>query len=82
MCVQVDLTGEEVGRSQWAVSRVAMYHNVKVAAKCIYSQVILESNKKVHTEIHTWIAPIDWFTIHNRALNSRPGRQNNFGNDS
>lgn len=46
----IQLTGEELGRGRWSVVRVAMYRGVRVAARCLFSQIISEENQKVFIE--------------------------------
>ena len=44
---EIQLTSEEVGRGRWGIIRVAMYKEKKVAARCLYSQIVSEYNRKV-----------------------------------
>ena len=47
---EIQLTGNEIGRGRWAIVRVAIYRGIQVAAKCLFSQILSEDNRKVFIE--------------------------------
>lgn len=46
----IQLRGQELGRGRWAIVRVAIYRGIQVAAKCLFSQILSEDNRKVFIE--------------------------------
>ena len=46
----VQITMEEVGRGRWTNIRVAYYKGQKVAARCLYNQIVSDSNQKIFQE--------------------------------
>ena len=42
---EIQLTEEELGRGGWAAVKVAMFRGVKVAAKCLYRQIVSAYNR-------------------------------------
>ena len=47
---EIQFTGEEIGRGKWAVVQIATYRGVRVAARCLFSQIVSESNRKTFME--------------------------------
>ena len=46
----VELTGVDIGKGRWSIVREAIYRGDRVAARCLYSQIISEDNFKVFME--------------------------------
>ena len=42
---EINLTNEELGRGGWAVVKVATFRATRVAAKCLYSQIVSDYNR-------------------------------------
>ena len=42
---EIMLTDEELGRGGWAVVKVAKFRAIRVAAKCLYSQIVSDYNR-------------------------------------
>ena len=42
---EIIFTDEELGRGGWAVVKVAMFRAIRVAAKCLYSQIVSNYNR-------------------------------------
>lgn len=47
---EVQLTLEEVGRGRWTIIKVANYKGQRVAARCLFSQIVSENNRKLFRE--------------------------------
>ena len=47
---EVEFTLEEVGKGRWGIVRVATYRGTRVAARCLYSQITPEDNRKIFME--------------------------------
>lgn len=47
---EVQLTLEEVGKGRWTIIQVAEYKGQRVAARCIYSQLVSKKNHKLFQE--------------------------------
>ena len=46
----IQMTYEEIGRGRFSVVKVAIYHETRVAARCLLNRINSEENRKVFTE--------------------------------
>ena len=47
---EVEFTREEVGKGRWGIVKVATYRGMRIAARCLYSQITSEANQKIFME--------------------------------
>ena len=47
---EVEFTHEDIGKGRWGIVRVAIYRGMRVAARCLYSQITSEDNQKIFRE--------------------------------
>lgn len=46
---EIHITQEEVGRGRFSVVKVATFHGTQVAARCLFSRIASEENRKIFT---------------------------------
>ena len=47
---EVQMTYEEIGRGRFSIVKVAIYHETRVAAKCLFTRIESEENRKIFVE--------------------------------
>lgn len=47
---EIQMTYQEIGRGRFSVVKVAIYHETRVAARCLFNNIVSEENRKVFAE--------------------------------